>query len=92
MEKTKSNIEEFSERLDKIEEKLLKNEIMMEDLHTKINKFSNGFKDELITRLLDTLEIRKKYNQTTKNKIIDWLIKLTLSGGIIYTIIQNSLK
>ena len=92
MEKTKSNIEEFSERLDKIEEKLLKNEIMMEDLHAKINKFSNGFKDELITRLLDTLEIRKKYNQTTKNKIIDWLIKLTLSGGIIYTIIQNSLK
>ena len=89
MEKTKSTIQDFSERLDKIEEKLLKNEVLMEDLHIKMNKFSNGFKEEIITRLLDTLEIRKKESQFTKQKILDWIIKLTLSGGIIYTIIEN---
>ncbi|SDC88618.1 hypothetical protein [Geotoga petraea] len=92
MEKTTSNVEDFSKRLDKIEEKLLKNEVMMEELHTKVNKFSNGFKEELISRLLDTLEIRKRESQVTKQKILDWIIKLTLSGGMIYTIIENLQK
>jgi len=92
MEKITLNVEELSERLDKIEEKLLKNEVIMEDLHTKVNQFSNGFKEELISRLLDTLEIRKRESQLTKQKILDWIIKLTLSGGIIYTIIENIQK
>jgi Zn-dependent M16 (insulinase) family peptidase len=70
------------EKIDSVNERLN----MLDEL------MHNGFKDELIERLLDTLEIRKKEVSVKKDKLFDWFIKLTLSGGLIYIIIEKMLS
>ena len=61
-------------------------------LEKQIKDLNYDFKNELIERLLDTLEIRKKETQILKRKILDWVIRLTFSGGLIFMIISKILE
>ncbi|HPZ74714.1 MAG TPA: hypothetical protein PK723_02720, partial [Candidatus Pacearchaeota archaeon] len=61
----------------------------IESIKNELSHIRNGFKDDLISRLLDTLEIQRKDKKEIRTKIIDWIIKLTMSGGLIYMVISS---
>lgn len=92
LEENKYNTEidiEILEKLQNIEFNVSRNSTDIENIKKELGHFRNGFKDDLIARLLDTLEIQRKDKKEIRTKIIDWIIKLTMSGGLIYMVISS---
>ena len=92
LEENKYNTEidiEILEKLQNIEFNVSRNSTDIENIKKELGHFRNGFKDDLISRLLDTLEIQRKDKSELRTKIIDWIIKLTMSGGLIYMVISS---
>lgn len=92
LEENKYNTEidiEILEKLQKIEYNVSMNSKDIESIKNELSHIKNGFKDDLIARLLDTLEIQRKDKKEIRTKIIDWIIKLTMSGGLIYMVISS---
>jgi hypothetical protein len=92
LEENKYNTEidiEILEKLQNIEFNVSRNSTDIENIKKELGHFRNGFKDDLIARLLDTLEIQRKDKSELRTKIIDWIIKLTMSGGLIYMVISS---
>jgi hypothetical protein len=83
---------EILEKLQNIEYNVSMNSKVIESIKNELSHIKNGFKDDLIARLLDTLEIQRKDKKEIRTKIIDWIIKLTMSGGLIYMVISSFLK
>ena len=80
---------EILEKLQNIEYNVSMNSKDIESIKNELSHIKNGFKDDLIARLLDTLEIQRKDKKEIRTKIIDWIIKLTMSGGLIYMVISS---
>lgn len=92
LEENKYNTEidiEILEKLQNIEYNVSMNSKDIESIKNELSHIKNGFKDDLIARLLDTLEIQRKDKSELRTKIIDWIIKLTMSGGLIYMVISS---
>lgn len=92
LEENKYNTEidiEILEKLQNIEYNVSMNSKDIESIKNELSHIRNGFKDDLISRLLDTLEIQRKDKKEIRTKIIDWIIKLTMSGGLIYMVISS---
>jgi len=80
---------EILEKLQNIEYNVSMNSKDIESIKNELSHIKNGFKDDLIARLLDTLEIPRKDKKEKRKKIKDWIIKLTMSGGLIYMVISS---